>query len=270
MSSSSSSSSSAAPAPAAPGKSSLQLLDDIIAELEAAVQVEKPVDPKPSGKKDKKDESAKASSLSSSDATAISGGGGGGGAAAPSSTTTSTTAPAAEKAALNVNSIDLRVGLITSVKRHETADKLYCEMIDVGEAEPRAIASGLVPHYTLEQMQSRMCIVICNLKPRKLVGFASNGMVLCAVKKDEAGNEKVEFVDIPAGSKPGDRIVGEGLAVGEVLTPNQVEKQKAFETVGAGFTVNSRGEAMWNDVRLIVQSSGAVCTAPTVRDGIMR
>ncbi len=185
-------------------------------------------------------------------------------------TDTAAATPAAEKGPLTVNAIDLRVGLITQVKRHDTADKLYCEMIDVGEAEPRAIASGLVPHYTLEEMQNRMCIVICNLKPRKLVGFASNGMVLCAVKKDEAGNEKVEFVDIPAGAKPGDRIIGEGLAICETLSPSQVEKQKAFEAVGAGFTVNDNGEAMWNEVRLVVQSTGAVCRAPTVRNGIMR
>lgn len=237
-------------------KSSLQLLDDIIAELEAAVVVEKPSAAAGGGvkkeKKEKKEKAAETPAASAPAAAAASSGG-------------------AEKGgALNVNSIDLRVGLITSVKRHETADKLYCEMIDVGEAEPRAIASGLVPHYTLEQMQYRMCIVICNLKPRKLVGFQSHGMVLCAVKKDDAGNEKVEFVDIPAGAKPGDRIVGEGLAVVEVLSASQVEKQKAFETVGAGFTVNSNGEAMWNDVKLVVQGLGAVCTAPTVRNGILR
>jgi hypothetical protein len=45
------------------------------------------------------------------------------------------------------------VGVITKVWKHETADKLYCEEIDVGEAEPRQIASGLVPYYTEEQVR---------------------------------------------------------------------------------------------------------------------
>lgn len=72
-------------------------------------------------------------------------------------------APSAADEPISVNSIDLRVGKIVSVSKHETADKLYCEMIDVGEEEPRAIASGLVPHYSLEEMQDRRIIVICNL-----------------------------------------------------------------------------------------------------------
>ena len=41
------------------------------------------------------------------------------------------------KAELDVNAMDFRVGVLVSVHKHETADKLYCEMIDIGEAEPR-------------------------------------------------------------------------------------------------------------------------------------
>jgi len=77
---------------------------------------------------------------------------------------------------LSINSIDLRVGIIRTVKRHDTAEKLYVEEIDVGEETYRPIASGLVPYYTLEQMQGRRLIVVCNLKPRNLVGFKSHGM----------------------------------------------------------------------------------------------
>lgn len=78
---------------------------------------------------------------------------------------------------LSINSIDLRVGIIRTVKRHDTAEKLYVEEIDVGEETYRPIASGLVPYYTLEQMQGRRLIVVCNLKPRNLVGFKSHGIV---------------------------------------------------------------------------------------------
>lgn len=123
---------------------------------------------------------------------------------------------------LNINSLDLRVGIITSCVKHETADKLYCEEIDIGEQEVRPIASGLVNHYKLDEMQNRKVIVIANLAPRKLVGFKSHGMVLCAAKVQEDGSEKVEFVEVPADSKPGDRIVGEGLAVIAALSSKQV------------------------------------------------
>src|SRR3546814_465462 len=61
--------------------------------------------------------------------------------------------------------------------------RLYCEEIDVGEDTPRQIASGLAKVYTLEEMQNRRIIVVCNLKPRKLAGFKSCGMVLCATNE---------------------------------------------------------------------------------------
>lgn len=58
---------------------------------------------------------------------------------------------------------------------------MFCEEIDVGEeGGPRQIASGLREHYTLEDMQDRKVLVVCNLKAAKIVGFASNGMVLAA------------------------------------------------------------------------------------------
>ena len=64
---------------------------------------------------------------------------------------------------------------------HPEADKLFCEEIDVGEEDgPRQIASGLREHYTLDEMQDRKVLVVCNLKAAKIVGFNSNGMVLAA------------------------------------------------------------------------------------------
>ncbi|KAL7552162.1 hypothetical protein ACHAWF_015378 [Thalassiosira exigua] len=77
--------------------------------------------------------------------------------------------------------IDIRVGQITKVWNHPEADKLFCEEIDVGEdSGHRQIASGLREHYTLEEMQDRKVLVVCNLKAAKIVGFSSNGMVLAA------------------------------------------------------------------------------------------
>ena len=48
--------------------------------------------------------------------------------------------------------LEFKVGVITKVWNHPMADKLYCEEIDVGEESPRQIASGLRPHFTLEEM----------------------------------------------------------------------------------------------------------------------
>ena len=62
--------------------------------------------------------------------------------------------------------VDIRVGKIVEVWNHPKADKLYCEKIDCGEGEPREIASGLREHYSLEEMQGKRLLVICNLKVR--------------------------------------------------------------------------------------------------------
>jgi aminoacyl tRNA synthase complex-interacting multifunctional protein 1 len=74
-----------------------------------------------------------------------------------------------------VSLVDLRVGRIVKVWNHPSAERLYCEEIDVGEGAPRQIASGLREHYKLEEMENRLVIVVCNLKPRPLQGFESNG-----------------------------------------------------------------------------------------------
>ena len=79
--------------------------------------------------------------------------------------------------------LDIRVGKIVKVWNHETAEKLYCEEVDLAEegAEgPRQITSGLRAFYTLEEMQDRKVLVVCNLKAAKIQGFTSNGMVLAA------------------------------------------------------------------------------------------
>lgn len=57
----------------------------------------------------------------------------------------------------------------------------------------------------------------------------------------------MEFIDPPASSKPGDRIVGTGLAPSAPLAPNAVDKKKVWELVSAGLRVDEQG----NKSRLI-------------------
>lgn len=174
--------------------------------------------------------------------------------------------PTAEE--LSIDALELRVGVITSCVKHETADKLYCETIDVGEAEPRPIASGLVAHYTLDEMIGSRVIVVCNLSPRKLVGFKSHGMVLCAVHADEStGTEIVEFLEPPADAKPGDRISGEGF-FGEPLSVKQCDKQDAWKKLAPGFSVQG-SIGYWSTFKL-VDAQGRECTSKRVTVGLLR
>lgn len=93
-------------------------------------------------------------------------------------------APAAAAAAEAVEDgphrLDIRVGKIVEVSKHPDADSLYVEKIDLGEAVPRTIVSGLAKWVPIDQMENRLVAVLCNLKPAKMRGVESQGMVLCA------------------------------------------------------------------------------------------
>jgi len=57
---------------------------------------------------------------------------------------------------------------------------LYVEEVDLGEGKNRTIVSGLVKHVPIEEMQDRIAIFMCNLKPAKMRGVLSEGMLMCA------------------------------------------------------------------------------------------
>jgi len=124
-------------------------------------------------------------------------------------------------AALFEETVDLRVAKIEKIERHPKADKLYVINLETGEGvggvrEERTIVSGLVPFYTEEQLLGKRIIVAYNLKPAKLRGIESRGMLLAAGDKggsgpDGAPVERVEVLD--AGDIPtGTRLLPEGVS----------------------------------------------------------
>ena len=102
--------------------------------------------------------------------------------------------------------IDLRVAKIVNIERHPKADKLYIETLDDGSGNPRTIVSGLVPFYKEEELLGKQIILVNNLKPAKLRGVESAGMLLAASIDGEEGHERVEVLTAPA-ARPGDRVV---------------------------------------------------------------
>lgn len=78
--------------------------------------------------------------------------------------------------------LDIRVGKVVEVQRHPDADTLYVLKIDLAEAQPRTIISGLVKFVNIEELDQRLVAVLCNLKPSKMRGILSEGMVLCTSK----------------------------------------------------------------------------------------
>ncbi|CEP17455.1 hypothetical protein [Parasitella parasitica] len=166
-----------------------------------------------------------------------------------------------------VSRIDIRVGLIKTVKKHEGADSLYVEEIDVGEEEPRTIVSGLVKWYPVEEMENRYVLVLANLKPASMRGVKSYGMVLCASAADGSAVELLAPIDTSK-VKPGDRVYIEGQE-GEpekVLNP----KKKYWETVQPELHTNDDLIALYGDKPLLIKTASGEaiqCKAATVKNG---
>lgn len=153
--------------------------------------------------------------------------------------------------------------------QHPDADSLYLEKIDVGEEEPRTVVSGLVAYVSQEELQDRMVLLLCNLKPQKMRGIESQAMLLCAsmlvpliyfaprqlqlvpqplvlihlftylhffwLISSEGDPRRVEPLDPPEGSSPGERVFVEGYETGKAddkLNP----KKKVWEKLQVSFS----------------------------------
>lgn len=115
------------------------------------------------------------------------------------------TEPKEEKSFIEIDDfakVDLRVGEILTAERVPKSDKLLRFTIDLGEAEPRQILAGIAEHYEPEKMIGRKVIVVANLKPRKLRGYESQGMVVAASVGDEGRPVVATFIeDVPNGAR---------------------------------------------------------------------
>ncbi|XP_034398575.1 aminoacyl tRNA synthase complex-interacting multifunctional protein 1-like isoform X1 [Cyclopterus lumpus] len=159
---------------------------------------------------------------------------------------------------VDVSRLDLRVGrIITAVQLPET-EGLYVEQVDVGETSPRTVVSELAKHIPLDQMQNRMAVLLCNLKPAKTRGVVSQAMVMCASSPD-----KVELLEPPSEAAPGDRVIFQSFP-GEPdkeLNP----KKKVWEQVQPDLRTNAKCVATYKGAAFEVARKG-VCKAQTMSD----
>lgn len=96
--------------------------------------------------------------------------------------------------------VELRVAEIISCEPVKRAKKLLKIMVNDGTSQPRQIVSGIAPWYKPEDLVGKSVIIVANLKPAKLCGEMSNGMLLAGDVSEE--DVKVLFVDgMPAGTK---------------------------------------------------------------------
>ncbi len=131
--------------------------------------------------------------------------------------------------------VDLRVAEILKVADHPDADKLYKLKINIG-TEERQLVAGLKKYYTKDELLNKKVVVVTNLKPAKLRGVMSEGMLLAA---DDG--KVVKTLD------PGDAAVGDKVFV-EGLTQKIETKIIGFdEFLKIKMTVDSDNSVLYNN-----------------------
>lgn len=96
--------------------------------------------------------------------------------------------------------VDLRVGKIVSAERVEKSEKLVKLKVDIG-TETRQVVGGIGKNYTPEDLMGKTIVIVTNLKPAKLMGVESQGMLLAANSGDA-----LAVVTFDREIKPGSRV----------------------------------------------------------------
>ena len=98
--------------------------------------------------------------------------------------------------------VELRVGEVLTAERIPKADKLLLLSVDIGEEKPRQILAGIAQYYEPEKLIGRKIAVVSNLKPRKMRGYESQGMLLAASVGDEGKPVLATFTEeVPNGAR---------------------------------------------------------------------
>ncbi len=98
--------------------------------------------------------------------------------------------------------IDLRVGFVKEVERVKGSRKLLKLKVDLGELGERQLVAGLGAWYEPDDLRGKYIVVVANLKPKRIFGLVSEGMLLAA--DDESGVPVLLTVEKPV--KPGAKI----------------------------------------------------------------
>lgn len=98
--------------------------------------------------------------------------------------------------------VEMKVGEVLTASRIPKADKLLLLTIDVGESQPRQVLAGIAQYYDPETLIGKKVVVVANLKPRKLRGYESQGMVVAASIGEEGRPVIATFTEeVPNGAR---------------------------------------------------------------------
>ena len=99
----------------------------------------------------------------------------------PEQTSSPMPSPQTEQATIeDFKRLVLRTGVVVSAEDHPNADRLLILKVDVGEGAPRQLVAGIKGSYQASELIGKQVVVVANLKPAKIRGVESQGMVLAA------------------------------------------------------------------------------------------
>ncbi|KAI0563785.1 tRNA-binding protein [Gracilaria domingensis] len=154
---------------------------------------------------------------------------------------------------------DLRVGKVTDVKGHPESEKLYVLQISYGNNEIKTVCAGMREFLSEEEMQDRMVVTICNLKPRKLRGIASEAMVLAGSCKSESGEkETVIPLSPPEEVDEGSIVCVQDMDGERTVTEGKYVSGKTWDKVVPRLQV-TQGFACYNGKPLVVGEGKVRC-----------
>ncbi|CAH8594627.1 unnamed protein product [Schistosoma guineensis] len=179
----------------------------------------------------------------------------------------STSLPVNSTDELNPNRLDIRVGLILSVKIHPNADSLFIEEVDFGSSiGKRTVISGLVGLYPMEKLLNCYGVFVINLKPVKIRGIESQAMLLCASYTEKSSSLlKVQPIHLSNKQNPilGERFVFHSLVDNSKSSlslsfrePDKLlsSKTKLWEQLCPDLSTSINQYIQWRDWRL-----GSIC-----------
>ncbi|CAH0384857.1 unnamed protein product [Bemisia tabaci] len=155
---------------------------------------------------------------------------------------------------IDFSRLEFKVGKIRAIREIRFALDFYIAEIDVGEYYTRTVISGLVNYYPIQELEKRRVIVLCNIGPRDILGYAAQGILLCA------GDEKrIEVLEPPYASRLGDKVTVAGY---NGTADRFIKKKfKIFEKVSEDLRVNEEKIACYKGIPLQVRDTGFVKTA---------
>jgi methionyl-tRNA synthetase len=153
------------------------------------------------------------------------------------------------------SNVELRTAKIIDAKEHPDAEKLLILEIEMGKFGQRVIVAGIKNHYSIEELIGKNIVIVANLKPAKIRGIKSNGMLLAATD-----SEGIVSLLNPNNAPPGSRIFIEGIS----YKPDNIIEFEKFQQIK--MQVDEKQQIVYKN-KILKSETGTVKSDKPVKSG---